>query len=210
MATADAKPADASAPTDAAATELPGGDVGGSDSGPVDASGGEVSKTDVSSTDVTKDVPSPQPLGKIGACRAGAPGYGSCFSQAFVLCLQPGATCKAVSEFSPAADTFTTTWSNSSVLACVTTISGTEGTITCTGHGPDGKACLQYTQKFKDEMPAGTMVTGPNGSHSLAYDASFKVTVTCGDGSKEGYAKSEDLCYPLQSGVCEENIGGGG
>lgn len=59
-------------------------------------------------------------------------------------------------------------------------------------------------------MPAGTTVTGPNGSHSLTYDASFKVSVSCGDGSKESYAKAEDLCYPLQSNVCEENIGGGG
>lgn len=195
---ADAKPADAK-PTDATATE-----VASTDASATDASG-----TD-GGADVAKDVPPTKPPGKIGACKADAPGYGSCFTQAFVQCLQPGATCKAVSEFSPTKDTFTTTWSNGSVLTCVTTSSGTDGLITCTGQGPDGKACLQYTQKSKDEMPAGTQVTGPNGSHSLAYDATFKVTVTCSDGSKESYAKSEDLCYPLQSNVCEENVGGGG
>ena len=212
---ADAKAADSAPQADVAATDSADAaapDAGTSDAATSDATASDASGADAGATvaDAAKDVPPTQPLGKVGACKAGAPGYTSCFTQAFLQCLLPGPTCKAVSTFSPTTDTFTTTWSNGSVLACVTTTSGTEGTISCTGHGPDGKVCLQYLQKFKDEMPASTTVTGPNGNHSLAYDAKLKVAVTCGDGSKEAYAKPEDLCYPLQSDVCEENVGGGG
>lgn len=217
---ADAKAADSAPQADVAATDSADAaapDAGTSDAATSDAATSDATASDASGADAgatvadaAKDVPPTQPLGKVGACKAGAPGYTSCFTQAFLQCLLPGPTCKAVSTFSPTTDTFTTTWSNGSVLACVTTTSGTEGTISCTGHGPDGKVCLQYLQKFKDEMPASTTVTGPNGNHSLAYDAKLKVAVTCGDGSKEAYAKPEDLCYPLQSDVCEENVGGGG
>ncbi|MSQ83773.1 MAG: hypothetical protein EXR77_12955 [Myxococcales bacterium] len=204
---ADAKAADTAPQADVAATETAAADAAVTDAATSDAT---AAVADATVADAAKDLPPTQPLGKVGACKAGAPGYNSCFTQAFLQCLLPGPTCKAVSTFSPTTDTFTTTWSNGSVLACVTTTSGAEGTISCTGHGPDGKACLQYLQKFKDEMPASTTVTGPNGNHSLAYDAKLKVAVTCGDGSKEAYAKPEDLCYPLQSDVCEENVGGGG
>ncbi|MBI5610924.1 MAG: hypothetical protein HY902_18780 [Deltaproteobacteria bacterium] len=207
-AVADAAKADTGAP-DGVATDTAPADVAAQDSAGADS--GSDTAVDITVADAgSSDVSAPPP-GNVGACSSGAPGYDSCFTQAFIQCLQPGATCEAVTE--PQVDggeIFTTTWSNGSKLVCVTAVTGSDGSITCNGSGPDGKACLQYIQKFKGEMPAGTSVTGPNGTHTLSYDAQFKVAVTCSSGKVENYDKPEALCYPLQAGVCETNIGPGG
>lgn len=195
---------------DTTAEDTAAADTTVADTTAADTTVADTTVADTAVADTAADALGPFP-GKVGACKQGAPGYDSCWVQAFVLCLQPGPTCASDLSFPNDGSTvFDTTWSNGSSMHCVTTTAGSDLTILCTGKGPDGKQCLQATYTSSGEMPGPATVTGPNGVQKSSYDSNFKRIITCSDGKIEAYNSAEDLCYPLQSGVCEVNTGGGG